>query len=161
MKRTIWAGAFAALIAVAISAPLVAQPPQGPGGRGPGRGGFGGPMGPGGPGMGFPMLRELNLTDAQREQVRALTQQRRDTQANDPRRKAADLERQLQLAIFADAPDQQKAEELKNAIAAAHAEELAARIDLETRIAQILTPEQRAQARERLDKGGPPRGRGR
>ena len=59
MKRTIWTGAFAALIAMAISAPLVAQPPQGPGGRGPGRGGFGGPMGPGGPGMGLPMLREL------------------------------------------------------------------------------------------------------
>jgi periplasmic protein CpxP/Spy len=157
MKRTIWAGAFAALIAIAISVPLVAQPPQGPGGRG----GFGGPMGPGGPGMGLPMLRELNLTDAQRDQIRAITEQRRENQANDPGRKVADLERQLQLAIFADTPDQQKAEELKNAIAGAHAEELAARIELETRIAQILTPEQRAQARERLDKGGPPRGRGR
>ena len=159
MKRTIWASAFALLIAIAISAPLVAQPPQGaPGGRGPGRG-FGGPQGPGAPGMG--LLRELKLTDAQREQIRALTGERRDNRANNPRRKAADLERQLQLAIFAETPDQQKAEELRNAIAAAHAEELAARIDLETRIAQVLTPEQRAQARERLDKGGAPRGRGR
>ena len=161
MKRTIWGGAFAALIAIAISAPLVAQPPQGPRGRGPGGGGFGDPMGPGAPGMGFPMLRELDLTDAQREQIRALTEQRRDEQANNPRRKVADLERQLQLAIFADTPDQQKTQELTKAIAAAHAEELAARIELEARIAQILTPEQRAQARERLDKGGPPRGRGR
>ncbi len=158
MIRTIWATAFAVLIAIAISAPLVAQSPQGRGGQGPGRG-FGRPLGPGAPGMG--LLRELNLTDAQRDQIRALAGQRRDKQANEPRRKVAELERQLQLAIFADTPDQQKAEELRTAIAAAHADEIAARIELETHIAQILTAEQRAQARERLDKGGPPRGRGR
>ena len=157
MKRTIWAGAFAALIAIAISAPLVAQPPQGPG-RGAGRAGFGGPMGPGGPGLGLSILRSLNLTDAQREQVRALTEERR---AQAPGRQGAELQRQLELAIFADTPDQQKIEELKTAIAATHQAELAARIDLETRVAQVLTPEQRVQARERLEKGGPPRGRGR
>jgi Spy/CpxP family protein refolding chaperone len=158
MTRTIWAGAFAALIAIAISAPLVAQPPQGMAGRGPGRGGFGGPMGRGGPGMGLPFLRELNLTDAQREQVRALTEERR---GQVPPATGADLQRQLGLAIFADTPEPQKIEDLKNAIAAAHAEELAARIQLEARVAQILTPEQRAQARSRLENGGPPRGRGR
>jgi Spy/CpxP family protein refolding chaperone len=99
------------------------------------------------------MLRELNLTDAQREQVRALTEQRR-AQGDDPRRKVADLERQLQLAVFADAPDPQKIGDLKNAIAAAGAEALATRVELQSHIAEILTPEQRAQAREALGKSG-------
>ena len=108
--------------------------------------------------MGLSILRNLNLTDAQREQVRALTEERR---AQAPGRQGVELQRQLELAIFADTPDQQKIEELKNAIAASHQAELAARIDLETRVAQILTPEQRVQARERLEQGGPPRGRGR
>lgn len=159
MKRTIWAGVVATLVAIAAAVPLAAQPPQGPGGRGPGRGGFAAPGGPGGPGMPFPILRELNLTDEQREQIRTLTEQRR-SQSNNPQRKVADLERSLQLALFADAPDQQKIDELKSAIAAATAEELSARIELETKLAQILTPEQRAQAREAFDRVGPPRGRG-
>jgi Spy/CpxP family protein refolding chaperone len=69
-----------------------------------------------------------------------------------------DLERQLQTAILADTPDQQKIEELKNSIAAASAQELAARIDLQSRIAQVLTPEQRAEAREAVGKGSGRRG---
>ena len=70
----------------------------------------------------------------------------------------AGLQRQLQMAIMAEAPDPQKLEELKAAITAATAEELTARIDLETQVAQILTPEQRAQAREALANAGPPQG---
>jgi Spy/CpxP family protein refolding chaperone len=105
----------------------------------------------------LPLLRELNLTDAQREQIRTMTEQRRATGA-DPRRKIVDLDRQLQAAIFADTPDPQKIGELKNAVAAASAEELAARVELQSRIAEILTPEQRAQAREALGKSGGRRG---
>ncbi len=65
------------------------QQPGGPRGRGPG-------FGPGGPGVGL-SLRALDLTDAQREQVRQLTQQNRDQMralmdrmraAQDARRKA-------------------------------------------------------------------------
>jgi periplasmic protein CpxP/Spy len=125
---------------------VIAQPPQG--GRGPGRG-------PGAGGL-MPVQRGLNLTDAQREQIRALTEQRHA--AGDPVRNLMDLERQLQTAILADTPDQQKIEELKNSIAAASAQELAARIDLQSRIAQVLTPEQRAQAREAVGKGPGRRG---
>lgn len=134
------------MVALAATAaiPVIAQPPQAPqpsqGRVGPGRGGPGGPL---------PLLRGLNLTDAQREQVRALTVERRN-QADNPSRKVAELEKQLRLAIFADAPDQQKISELKAAIDAASAEELTARIDFQTRVAQILTDEQRAQAREAL-----------
>lgn len=141
MKRSIWTAVAAMVLAAAVAIPVIAQPPQG--GRGPGRGpGSGGPL---------PMLRGLNLTDAQKEQIRTLIEQRRT--GEDPRRNLMDLERQLQTAILADAPDQQKIEELKGSIATASAQELVARIELQSRIAQILTPEQRAQAREAVGKG--------
>ena len=152
MKRSIWTVVGAMVLAAAVAIPVIAQPPQG--GRGQGRG-----FGPGGP---LPMLRGLNLTDAQKEQIKTLTDQRRT--GEEPRRNLMDLERQLQTAIFADAPDQQKIEELKGSIATASAQELAARIELESRIAQILTPEQRAQAREAVGngpggrRGAPPQG---
>jgi len=141
MKRSMWTAVAALVVAAAVAIPVIAQPPQD--GRGPGRG----------PGMGGPlaMLRGLNLTDSQRDQIKTLTEQRRT--GEDPRRNLMDLERQLHTAILADTPDQQKIEELKSSIAAASAQELAARIDLESRIAQILTPEQRVQAREAVAKG--------
>lgn len=149
-KRTIWSGVAVVALAAAAAIPLVAQPPQEqtrPERVGPGRGGPG-PL---------PLLRGLNLTDAQREQVRALTEERRD-QADNPGRKVAELEQQLRLAIFADAPDLQKISELKTAIEAASVEALTARIDLQTRIAQVLTAEQRAQAREALSSNAGRRG---
>jgi protein CpxP len=155
MKRTLFSTAAAVIIAAAIAIPVIAQPPQGPGPGGPGGywGGRGGPM---------PMLRGLNLSDAQRDQIRTIAQQQRG-EANSPERKLGDLNKQLHLAILADTPDQQKIEELKTAIAAASAEALSARIDVETRIGQLLTTEQRAQARDALANAvpqqGPPRGR--
>jgi periplasmic protein CpxP/Spy len=145
MKRTL-CSSIAVIVVAAAAIPVLAQPPQGRGG--PGRGGLGGPM---------PFIRGLNLTDAQREQIRALTDERRN-QAENPGRKVADLDHQLRLALLADTPDLQKVEELKTAIAAAAAEQLSARIELESRIAQILTPEQRAQARDALATPGARRG---
>jgi protein CpxP len=150
MKRTIWLSISALVLSAAVVIPVIAQPPQGGGGRGPGRG----------LAAGAPFLRDLNLTDAQRAQIRALTEQRR-AQGDNPRQKVADLERQLQVAVFADAPDQQKIDDLKRSVAAAIAEELTARVELQSHIAEVLTPEQRAQAREALAKivvrGGPSR----
>jgi Spy/CpxP family protein refolding chaperone len=146
MKRTTWLAVLALVLAGAVAIPVIAQPPQG--GRGVGRGpGFDGAL---------PILRGLNLTDAQREQIRTVTEAQRT--GDNPRRNLMDLERQLQAAILADTPDQQKIEELKNSIATASAAALTARIDLQSRIAQVLTPEQRAQARDALAKA--PAGRG-
>jgi periplasmic protein CpxP/Spy len=147
-KRAIWSSIVVLAVAAAAAIPVTAQPPQGRGG--PGRGGPGGPA---------PILRGLNLTDAQREQVRALTEERRNATSN-PGRKVAELEQQLRAAVFADSPDQQKIEELKSAISAAAAEALAARVELEERIAQVLTPEQRAQARQALETRAGRRGPG-
>ena len=147
MKRTIWLSISAIVLAAAVVIPVIAQPPQGGGGRGPGRG----------LAAGAPFLRDLNLTDAQREQIRSITQAQRGD-ASSPQSKLADLNKQLHLAILADTPDTQKIEELKTSIAAVSAEELTSRIDVQTRIAQVLTPEQREQARAALAKAGPPRG---
>ena len=146
MTRTIWSAALAMFVAGAVAIPVIAQPPQG--GRGQGRGpAFDGAR---------PVLRGLNLTDAQREQIRSITEGQRT--GDNPRRNVMDLERQLQAALFAEAPDQAKIDQLKNSITAARAAELTSRIELQSRIAQVLTPEQRAQARETLDKA--PAGRG-
>ncbi len=147
MNSKIWSAAAALVVAVAVAIPLVAQPVQGDGPRA-GRPGFGG-RGP------FPILRGLALSEAQREQIRSITQERR-TAANGPQRRVGGLHKQLHLALLADTPDGQKIEELKTAIATATAEELTARIDVQTRIAQVLTPEQRTKAREALDKAAPP-----
>ena len=145
MKRTIWSVALALVVAGAVAIPVIAQPPQG--GRGPGRG----------PAFdGAPVLRGLNLTDAQREQIRSIREAQRT--GDNPRRNVMDLERQLQTAIFADATDQAKIEQLKNSIAAARAAELTSRIELQSRIAHVLTPEQRAQARDALGKAAGRRG---
>jgi Spy/CpxP family protein refolding chaperone len=150
MTRTIKTGIVAAALAAAATISIAAQPPQG-------RGFGGGRMGPGGPGPGAsPILRGLNLSDAQREQVRAIVESQRTAEAGPP--KLAQLERQLQLAVLADTMDHARVDELRAAIAAAQSEALARRIDVESRIAQVLTPEQRAQAREKLSKTGPPNG---
>ena len=150
--KMVWSSIAVMMVAFAIAIPMSAQPPQGGGERGHGRGGFGGPGA-------MPILRELNLTDAQRAQIRALSPQRRT--ADNPRQKTMDLERQLELAIFAEAPEPQKIDELRKSIAAATAEELAARVELQSRVAELLTPEQRAQAREKLGNSTPRRpGRG-
>ena len=139
MKSTLWSTVAALVIAGAVAIPVIAQPPQGhPGPPGGGRGGF-------------PIFRELNLSDAQREQIRSITLAQRGN-PDSPQSKLADLNKQLHLAILADTPDTQKIEELKTSIATASAEALTARIDVQTRIAQVLTPEQRDQAREALAK---------
>lgn len=158
MKRSLWMTTGALMLAAVTAIPLMAQPPQGrgPGGRGMGWGGAGGP----GP---MPILRGLDLSDAQREQIRAIAGAQRAKGAG-PQSKVMALQKQLGLAILADTPDPAKLEELKGAISAARAEELAAQTEVESRIAQVLTSEQRAQARETLAKMEPPggdrRGRG-
>ncbi len=153
MKRTLWT-AVAVLAVVAI--PLIAQQPQGRGfgrGMGPGPGGRG--MGPGP----MPILHQLNLTEAQREQIRTLTEEWRNDR---PEVRMMELEKQLHALVFADSPDVGKINELKTAIAAAQAEHLARRVDHELQLVQVLTPEQRAKARELIANGpGPGPGRGR
>lgn len=162
MKRTLWMTIVVVALAGVVAIPMTAQQRQGRGfgpgmGMGPGEG-----RGPGGPGRmgGGPMalLRGIQLTDAQREQIRAIMDEHRE---DAPDGKVRDLNEQLQLAILADTPDTAKIDELKTAIAAGAAEALARRVDVESKVVQILTPAQRAQARKNVSKVGPPQRRGR
>jgi len=161
MKRNLWTMLVVVVLAGAVSVPMMAHPRQGQGqGQGQGRGmGPGGPGGPGAPGGGpMAVLRGIELTDAQREQIRGIMEAER---GNAPAQRVRDLDNQLQLALLADTPDAAKIDQLKSAIVAGTAEEITRRIAIESKIVQILTPEQRAQARDNVGKMGPPQGRGR
>lgn len=152
MRKTIWAAI--AIVASVAMIPVAAQGLQGRSDRGQGRG-FGGPGGPGGRGGPMAILHQLNLTDQQQEQIKAIHQERRDER---PGANLMELRRRLQTAIFADTVDLAAVEGLKTAIASAEAAMLSGRIDTEVKISQVLTPEQRAKARELFAKG-PLRGR--
>ena len=147
---TIAAAAIAVAVAVAAASAGPGQSTAGsqPSHSGPGRGGFGGP---------FPMLRQLNLTDAQRQQIKALVEEERTaTAAQSPLRTRAELQRALHAAILADTPDSARIDELRANIAEAEAASLAKRVELQLKVAQILTPEQRKQAREHAEsRSGP------
>ena len=152
---------IAVAAAVAVTTAISAGAGQPPTGRGPGPG-----QGRGGPGGPLPILRQLNLTDAQREQIKALTDEHRaQSDAQSPARKLVELQRALEAAVFADTPDNAQIDQLRAGIADAEAATLAARVELQLKIAQILTPEQRKQARElsqqrpgRAGRMGGPRG---
>jgi len=132
------------IVAAALVIGLGALPvlAQGPGQRmgGPGRGGRGGPTSLG-PGV-LPMLQQLDLNDQQREQIRALMEENRP--AEDPAQ-LRETELKLHAAILSDTPDAQAIDALKATINAAHAAQLDRQIQLLTKVAQILTPDQRQQ----------------
>jgi Spy/CpxP family protein refolding chaperone len=149
----------AAAVVLAVGAfgtlPLVAQTP-GQRMGGPGRGGRGGLGGPG-PGI-MPLLQQLGLTDQQREQVRSLMEDTRPPAGSGQQLRDAEL--QLHEAIFGETPSPQAIDAAKTTLNADHAAELDHQIDLLTKIAQILTPDQRQQLLK-LEAQGPPPGRGR
>jgi Spy/CpxP family protein refolding chaperone len=149
MKSMLKAGVVGAIAAVFVASVAVAggqeqQQRRGPGLRGPG--------GPGGRGL-TPIMREL--TEEQRKQVRAILDEQRDDQRKPPA--DAKLRRELEAELLADVPNDQKIEELKSQILTAQSEGLSRHIAVQKRIAQVLTAEQRAKAREQLAKG--PEGR--
>lgn len=125
---------------------------QGPGPQGRGRG-PGGPGGPGAPNV-LAMVRQLDLSDTQREQLRQIMEEGRQ---GDPGAGVRDAERKLHEALLADSPVAGSVETLKAAVNAAHAAELDQRIALLQKVAQILTPAQRQQLLK-LRPQGPPRG---
>lgn len=148
--------AVAVLVAALGAIPMVAQG-LGQGGRG----GFGGqaqgrgrgPGGPGGPNL-MAMVHRLDLTDAQRGQLRALMEEGR--QSGDPAAAVREAEQKLHTAVLAETPDAAAIETLKAAANAAHAAELDRRVAMMQKVAQILTPVQRSQLLQ-LHPQGPPR----
>ena len=128
----------------------------GPGGRGAfaGQGRGRGPGGPGGPGALMAMVRQLDLSDSQREQLRTLAEEARG--AGDPGSAVRDAERKLHEAVLGEA-DAGTIQEAKAAVNAAHAAELDQRIAMMQKVAQILTPAQRQQLLKLRPVGPPPR----
>lgn len=148
MKRTMWSVIVAVVLAVAAFSFADAQ---GRGQRGPRPDGGPG-FGRGGPG-GF--ARFADLTDEQKKQVQAILEEERSSREGPPA--SMTVRRQLDAEILSDSPDEQKIDTLRLQLVQAHGEELSRQIAVQRKIAQVLTVEQRATARERLDK---PRGRG-
>jgi Spy/CpxP family protein refolding chaperone len=161
MRSVIKTAVVSAVAAVFVASVAIAAG-QGPGqGKGPGQGQGrhgGGPGGPGfggrgGPGPMFGLMQDL--TEEQRTQVRAIMEEQREQGPPAD----AKLRHALEAELLADAPNEAKIEELRQQIIVATGEGLARHIAVQKKIAQILTAEQRAKARERLAEG--PRGRGR
>lgn len=151
--KTIMKTAVVGAIAAAFVASVAVADGQGPGQRrGPGIGGPGGPGGMGMPGV----MRDL--TEEQRTQVRAIMEAQRSDRQGPPA--DAKLRRELDAELLADVPTDGRIEELKQQILAAQADGLNRHIALQKQILQVLTPEQRAKARERLAEA-PAEGRGR
>ena len=149
------------VVAAALTLSLGALPllAQGPGRGGARMGGPGAP-GPGGPMGVLPGLNRVDLTDAQREQIRAILEQEREAGA--PGEKVRQAEEALHTAILADAPDAQAIDNAKAALNSAHAAELDRRVELMEKVAQVLTPAQRQELAQLPPPPGPGgRGRGR
>jgi Spy/CpxP family protein refolding chaperone len=120
--------------------------------------------GPGGPGP-MAILQRLNLTDEQRTKIQSLLQQQRQSHQGEMQKQMMDLQQQLKNAIFADDGPADDTSAVQQHIASLQAQMEADRINLEKRIAAILTPDQRKQVRSMpgagLLMGGPGMGRGR
>ena len=127
-----------AVLAVLLAGAASAQGP-GPGARGRGPDGFG-------RGMGLP-LRALNLTEAQQQQIRTLTQQNREQNraAFDRLRTAADAQRKAVATIpMNEALIRSTTEDLVEA----QTEVAIQQARLRSEIFGLLTPEQQAEAQK-------------
>ena len=107
----------------------------GPHMRGGGRGGPGGPMGL------LPGLNRIDLSEAQREQIRAILEQER--RAGEPGQPIRQAEQALRTALLAQ--DAAGVEAAKAALTAAEAAGLERRVQITQKIVQILTTAQRQQ----------------
>jgi Spy/CpxP family protein refolding chaperone len=111
--------------------------PDGPGGRF-GRGGRGGPMGALGP-----IMRQANLTDAQRDQVRSIVESHRnEMQALAERARPA--HEALQAALTSGTVDEATIRAKSAEIASVDVEMAVAQARIYAEVFQILTPEQQA-----------------
>ena len=118
---------------------------------GRGRGGLGGPMGP----LGGLPLRELNLTESQREQVRAIVEPREaETRAVGERAMAA--RQALHAATTSASFDEGLVRARAAELASVEADLAVSRARIYADVLQILTPEQQAKAKE-ISGSRPPR----
>lgn len=113
--------------------------PGGPGGR------MGGPGGPGG--FGFPGLRELDLTDAQKEQVRTIQQSHRD-EVQQIAERTRTAQRAIDQAANGTSIDEAAIRTQSQALAAAIADGAILRAKVKAEIFNVLTAEQQQKLNE-------------
>lgn len=151
MTRT-WKLMTAAALGVALTAgaglATVAAREQGPTGPGRGMNGRRGPGGPGGPGGALALpLRGLNLTDTQREQVRATTDGHR-AEFDAIRTRMGAARAALQEAVTADTFNEATVRQRSVDVAAVEADAAVLRAKVHAEVWALLTPEQQQKARE-------------
>ena len=141
-KRLLAAVGLAAILGGTATATL-AQPPTGPGPHGAGRGARGGPARFGDLG-----LRGIDLTDAQRDQVRTIMQSHREaTEA--ARTKLRGAHRALAEATRAETIDEAAIRARSADVGTAMADEALLSAKIRGEVLAILTPEQQATLKER------------
>ena len=134
------------IVAALLLATVVDAAAQGPR-FGPGRGGPGGFIGDaGGRGGGRGLMRLPSLTDEQRQQIRTLTEQRRDGLAM-LQREAVEARRALSASAESGQVDESKAAELGQATSAL----ALARARLQADVLAVLTPDQKAELAKRRE----------
>jgi len=157
-QRGIIATVVAALLLAGAAVSVMAQPQTGPQGPGVGmRRGPGGPGARGGPArFGLPGLGQLDLTDAQKEQIKNIHDSHRDEAWQIAQRTEA-AQRDLNLTADAPVVDEAGIRAKADVLAAAIAEGTIHRAKVNAEIFNVLTSEQqeklkafRAQRQERM-----------
>lgn len=138
IKRVLIAAGIVAAVAGGAVALAQAPAPGGPGVHGPGRGGRGGP------GADFG-LRGVDLTDAQRDQVRAIRESHR-SEFDAAHTKLRDAHRAFGEATGAATIDEAAIRAGSAEVAAAMADEAILRAKVRAEVFAILTPEQQQKA---------------
>lgn len=105
-----------------------------------------------------PGLAGLNLTDAQRQQIRTLREHNRAA-GRDQMRQLREARQSLRAEMYADAPDQNKIDALRQQMTTLAQQIEGRRLDVQQQIAQILTAEQRQFMREHRGQFRPYRAR--
>lgn len=145
-----WTVAVGAILGAALlagtGAAVVAAREQGPGGPGGMMGRRGGPGGPGGPGGLLPGLRALDLTDAQREQVKATMDAHKAT-FDAQRDKLEAAHKALNEAITAGPFDEATVRQKAADLAVLDADGAVLRAKVYSEVWALLTPEQQAKAK--------------
>lgn len=143
-KRLLAAVGLAAILGGTATATL-AQAPAGPGPRGPGRGMRGGPGHFGDLG-----LRGVDLTDAQRDQIRGIMQSHQEA-TRAAHAKLRDAHRALAEATRAETIDEAAVRARSGDIATAMADEAILSAKIRGEVLAILTAEQQAQLKEQRE----------
>ena len=150
-KKTLMRGFVLAGLALTAAMTLVATDTwaqlrrPGAGGSPFGRMQRGGGRGP--TGM-LPDLRQLDLTDAQREQIRTVAQQHRETTREEVGEQLMSAREALRDAVTAEVANEGAIRTLASQLGTMEGDVAVARAQLNAQLWQLLTPDQQAQLRE-------------